>query len=146
MLSKLTRSSHKIVQLVQPPTFSFKHTTNTYYLADVRLSLFNNIFGHDAMAISESRVEAGFRNHGGGTRFGDLRSAFRLSCPMIYKLLLISIECLTRLNIRKITSLPACRETLRAEKNKRYFGFKHLDLHTMLQINENKGLAVLPRY
>jgi len=73
MLSKLTRSSHKIVQLVQLPTFSFKHTTNTYYLADVRLSLFNNIFGYDAMAISESRVKAGFRNYGGGrTRFGDL--------------------------------------------------------------------------
>ena len=58
MLSKLTYSSHKIVQLVQLPTFSFKHTTNIYYLADVRLSLFNNIFGHDAMAISELSVKA----------------------------------------------------------------------------------------
>jgi hypothetical protein len=121
MLSKLTRSSHKIVQLVQPPIFSFKHTTNTYYLADVRLSLFNNIFGYNAMAISESRVKAGFRNYSGGrTRFGDLRSAFRLSCPMIYKLLLISIECLTRLNIRKIPSntrvkIPTLRLRLRLE-------------------------------
>ena len=121
MLSKLTRSSYKIVQLVQPPTFSFKHTTNTYYLADVRLNLFNNIFGHDAMAISESRVEAGFRNHDRGrTRFGDLRSAFRLSCPMIYKLLLINIECLTRLNIKEILSdtrvkIPTLRSRLQLE-------------------------------
>jgi hypothetical protein len=47
---------------------------------------------------------------------------------------------------REVTSLPACRETLRAEKNERYFDFKHLDLHTELQINDNKGFAVLPMY
>jgi hypothetical protein len=76
-----------------------------YYLADVRLSLFNNIFGYDAIVISELRVEAGFCNYGGGrTRFSDLRPASCLSCLMIYKLLLISVECLTWLNIRKILS------------------------------------------
>jgi hypothetical protein len=73
MLSKLTRLSHKIIQLIQPPTFSFKHTTNIYYLTDVRLSLFNNIFGYNPIAISKSRIKAGFRNYGRGrTRFSDL--------------------------------------------------------------------------
>jgi hypothetical protein len=31
-----------------------------------------------------------------------------------------------------VTSLPACRETLRGEKKERYFDFTHLELHTKL--------------
>jgi hypothetical protein len=105
MFSKLTYLFHKIIQLVQPSTFSFKYTINTYYLANIQLSLFNNIFGYDPMAIFKLRVKAGFYNYSGGrTRFGDLRPASRLFCLMIYKLLLINIKCLTQLNIRKIVS------------------------------------------
>ncbi len=31
-----------------------------------------------------------------------------------------------------LTSLPTCRETLRAEKSQGYFDFKHLKLHISL--------------
>jgi hypothetical protein len=37
-----------------------------------------------------------------------------------------------------ITSLPACRETLRAEKTHRYVDFKLLKLHTSLRFYKNK--------
>jgi hypothetical protein len=78
---------------------------NIYYLMDMWLSLFNNIFGHDAMAIFKLRVKIGFRNYSGGRMcFGDLRPTSYLFCLMIYKLLLINIKYLTRLNIRKILS------------------------------------------
>lgn len=50
---KLTRSSHKLVQLVQLSTFGIKHTTKAQCLADMRLNLFDDIVIHCAMVASE---------------------------------------------------------------------------------------------
>jgi hypothetical protein len=36
-----------------------------------------------------------------------------------------------------LTSIPACRKTLRAEKNNRYFDFKHLKICAHLNISYN---------
>ena len=37
----------------------------------------------------------------------------------------------------RIMSIPACRKTLRAEKNDRYFDFKHLKICAHLDISYN---------
>jgi hypothetical protein len=42
------------------------------------------------------------------------------------------------ISILLVTSLPACRETLRAEKNIRYLDFIHSQLHTSLLIHKHK--------
>lgn len=45
MLS-LTRSFHKLVQLLQFLTVELKWASNAHYLADMQLNLINNVFSH----------------------------------------------------------------------------------------------------